>query len=1190
MIQELFAKHCFPSALRLQRCIALADLDTDERHQVLFGVKRLIATHIVVPARIAFFARGGSGIDYSAAEPDWSAVKPVTDTFRPLVSGALDRTGKESMDRIFPWKAAELLPDFFHTAARCVPRDAFRKQAHESPWLETLFVAVAELAYEMAEREGSSNYLSEYIHNFERLVQVVLDGDVRLSLHTLFAHVKFTGILTDELAQVQWNLIALFIKLGVDIFLPSSGFKDSKDLLDALLEMIKLYWRSGASDSNYDVIKNDIVIPLMRGFTDARDLPTFIELWRKQLASMERARIHDSNLRCSSVWEDEDLCDAFGELVKTSFMDAHIATQIQTAATEIKVTDRTLSTSPRAYANLVVLEAILRGRNLGFETADGALVSVLETISPTLEAQQSLHWRWRLWRLARTLLENCPLSTHNNTFYLVMDIDQFAVNSIRRCHQNLCTEPCATLEGFEIFRFIIVAMAGGSNTEFLVDFNSLIDEILPLTNTVSNGDSSNLMGSQWDGRPQTLNSLTSLVLGYLVLLVSCSSTWGQIEVERRRSLFAHMLSLAAAQYDPRSSSLDTASSKAGFLQVWTGMVCHEYLINMADIVGDLIHVLVDRIKNDASNRRFCVESLRRIPASSITRRQRGIVLDLLQNIIIQGDNDPQTTFAMVSLMAKLAELPKTSATVTSSWEPIWKMAETVTLKDTELDLELIKAFRSLDCAVISKLVLLSPAERKKVFPSLSRKLTSMASELTSIHDNSMKTELLMSSLNHLWAHRKAISNVLEESQLRSCREKAFEAVVASLKHIKGLCKQDDSDHTNAVIKILDVLGGFEDLATGNKDVAKLLGRIEGRIEKSAEITATLHRLVRRCVLASQGSEEEIMEHAVRCAEVHSILEVYGQDQKHFIESTTVKFQCMGLDELAQIVTDTFAKRKFTKRDGENRMLLATLAVAAMPPVEDKESHAAKCLAALYVEVWEFLPFAKTVEQFSLATECLGLLFRHHPRCSSQFNVDNLLNGISKCLSKYGPRIDNKHASTLYMRICQIMGVVLGTLRVKIGGRHHVAVTIVRKLLNCLLDRSQDQGKASVKDKDLPNWFVPLQASDAENFSRLLTSLSDPTVSAASRPTGHELIDQTKKAKGIAGQYLQYFIVEYTRVCLQGTFVPEVKAAILPGLYSSLDVLLRETMLSLNTELEASSRAVFRALYDDYTRFGKWNKG
>jgi nucleolar pre-ribosomal-associated protein 2 len=179
-----------------------------------------------------------------------------------------------------------------------------------------------------------------------------------------------------------------------------------------------------------------------------------------------------------------------------------------------------------------------------------------------------------------------------------------------------------------------------------------------------------------------------------------------------------------------------------------------------------------------------------------------------------------------------------------------------------------------------------------------------------------------------------------------------------------------------------------------------------------------------------------------------------------------------------------------------------------------------------------------------------------------------------------------------------MGVVLGLQRLKVGGRFHLVVHAMQRLLACLFARSRKRtraNRASPPNSLLqPFWLAPLQPSHASHYTRLLTSLCDPTMTAVLRPaqagaSRDALTDQTKKAKRIAGQYLQYVIMEYAQCSLRGSLTPEVKTAIMPGLYATLDVMSRESMRALNAALDVSGRAVFRSLYEDYVKFGKWDK-
>lgn len=245
------------------------------------------------------------------------------------------------------WKTAELLPDFFEIASRSVPRDTFRRQTHEAPWLETLFVAVAELTFSIAKEESPTTHSPDFVHLLEQLFRVVLDRKIQLSLHTLLTHAAYTGLLKNDITQVHWSLTALLIELGVDIFLPNSGVPDSVNLLNALLEKVLLQWRSSVSqDVSRELIKDGIVIPLLQGFVAARDLPTFMQLWYEQLISVEETRSQNSNLGLLTVWEDDDLCNVYSDVMRNPLTNAHFQAQLRAASVEIKHEDGRVSDSP----------------------------------------------------------------------------------------------------------------------------------------------------------------------------------------------------------------------------------------------------------------------------------------------------------------------------------------------------------------------------------------------------------------------------------------------------------------------------------------------------------------------------------------------------------------------------------------------------------------------------------------------------------------------------------------------------------------------------------------------------------------------------------------------------------------------------------------------------------------------------
>ncbi|KAL2823073.1 Urb2/Npa2 family-domain-containing protein [Aspergillus granulosus] len=1192
---ESFATHCCQSALRLLHCVRASQLDTDERTQVLHGVERLIALHVVLPARTGFLSRGGSGIDYSSSEPDWSSVQPITDTFRPILCTQELLNQDEAKSRL-QWNTADLIPDFFAVATRSVARDTFRRKTDEEPWLETLFVAVAELAFSLVKAEGGPTFMRRFVNVLEQLFRIALKWDVRLSLHTLLTHARYTGLLKEGLSEVEWSLTALLIELGADVFLPNSGLADSNKFLEALLNKILLRWQSGvSSDSNNEVIKTGIILPLLRGFTGARDIATFMEIWYQQLGNVEAARLRDDNLGPFTVWEDDDLCNAFGDLLRNPLHQNLAATQMRAAAAEIRGGDGHINTSEDAYGQIVILESGLRKQAINLASTNPVLESVLSTVIPALSSDQVLHWRWRLWKLVRSLVENNTHKTDAGIGADLMNLTGAATKTIRRYHQESTSKLSARLECIEAYQFILATMKRTDDGE---GFPTVMKEATDFIKTISTKNALRSMSSPWDGRSETIDSPTILGLAYFLTLVRNPGVWGRFESEVRRSLFGHILSLATAQYQPSSSTLESPASGAHFLQAWSSIISHEYLLNTPLIVNDLITVISKRVNDDPPNRKLYIESLQRIPASLITRRQRGAMLDLLQGVVLQQDSNPIVTVGILSLMARLADMSKTTAELTGNWEPIWNLAKAITLQGTDVDLDIMKAFRFLHRAVIAKLLLLAEGDRRKLFKKMYRKISTKVTKLQSLDPASMECFFLRISLSQLWQYRTQVPDAIEGPGLTSSRERMFELVVADVRSAKDQCKKQPLEETISLIKTLDALEDFEDLATNHVEIRKFLAKIENYVGKSADPESALRRHIRRRVLATQGLDKSVTAPIMQYAESLPLQQLYTEQQQLFIKATTDRFRSMSAATLLRVIQEVH-QLGFLGKNAEYHLLIAGLAISAAPSTEDRESDQAKELSLVCTAIIEAVSQSKSHEEFVLATECLDVLLRSHPRCISQWNVDSLLSCIAVCASRSGPRISSEFSGMIYTRLCRLLGLLLGLHRQKIGGRFHLVLLPMQRLLHCLFARvkksSTRLARSDTGNTQQPPWLAQLDATHATHYTRLLTSLCDPTVSAVSRPTLHAtshegLTDQTKKAKRIAGQYLQYLIIDYAQSTLRNTLSPDVKAALLPGLYSALDAMSRETMRALNAGLDISGRAVFKVLYDDYMRFGRWNKG
>ena len=171
---------------------------------------------------------------------------------------------------------------------------------------------------------------------------------------------------------------------------------------------------------------------------------------------------------------------------------------------------------------------------------------------------------------------------------------------------------------------------------------------------------------------------------------------------------------------------------------------------------------------------------------------------------------------------------------------------------------------------------------------------------------------------------------------------------------------------------------------------------------------------------------------------------------------------------------------------------------------------------------------------------------------------------------------------MFTGLCRIFGTILTILRTKIGGRYHLVLSALQSLLRCLFVPFTTTDSSP----EVPSSFTETHAA---TYARILTILCDPTVSAVTRSKYHlrpELNDETRKAKDIAGQHLSYLIMEYCDCQLKGRLSPEMKTALNPGLYAVLAVMPQEVMRTMNEAMDESARAVWKALYEDYKRFGR----
>ncbi|KAL9632619.1 MAG: hypothetical protein Q9164_005205 [Protoblastenia rupestris] len=251
-------------------------------------------------------------------------------------------------------------------------------------------------------------------------------------------------------------------------------------------------------------------------------------------------------------------------------------------------------------------------------------------------------------------------------------------------------------------------------------------------------------------------------------------------------------------------------------------------------------------------------------------------------------------------------------------------------------------------------------------------------------------------------------------------------------------------------------------------------------------------------------------------------------------------------------------------------------------VEELRSSLSRSFTFLCQRPWQNSDFQESM----LSMQSLSAILQRQPRVISQWHIDNLLATITVVSPQLQAKKTERFSTMLFTGLCRLYLIILRTHRAKIGGRYHLVVPALQSLLRCLFI---PYGR-SATDAEPTSAFTEQHAAE---YSRILTALCDPTVSSVTRSKKRsysELNDETKKARSIAGQHLPYLIMEYCCCHLKGRLTPEMRMSLIPGLWAVLEVMSKDAMKTMNAAMDSSSRSVFKALYDDFRRTGKWNGG
>lgn len=229
-----------------------------------------------------------------------------------------------------------------------------------------------------------------------------------------------------------------------------------------------------------------------------------------------------------------------------------------------------------------------------------------------------------------------------------------------------------------------------------------------------------------------------------------------------------------------------------------------------------------------------------------------------------------------------------------------------------------------------------------------------------------------------------------------------------------------------------------------------------------------------------------------------------------------------------------------------------------------------------------LPKSRKWAEFSVIAKTIEMVLEKKPM--KQWNIEATLSTVSTICSVGPTMTEDPHTSTkAYPWLCSLVEVIIKRHRHRLEGHFHLLITALQSLLRLLIIPWPQTTAASPANPSSD------EQAQAARFSRLLTLTCEPSVASVTRGQAPGALDSAPDAaKKSAAQHMYLVLVLYVKLQLERAVPRAVRAALDPGVYSVLDITTPEGRRVINEAVDASGRAIFRDMYKQYVRFGKWN--
>ncbi|GAP86556.1 putative urb2 npa2 family protein [Rosellinia necatrix] len=1012
------------------------------------------------------------------------------------------------------------------------PRDTSdpKSKIEHDAWIEKIFQVVVQGLKPLGRRE--KNDVLCRLLNIALETQSIPDTE---TLSVLYQQDVLGG------SEMDWTLLSKILACDADVFLVAQDLATIFDKVSGVPDV----------DTKKDEVVSSVIIPLQDAFSNARDLAEFITQWFRSLCAAEHVN--------QSIWFDPKIREHLATILQTSLSGAQLLRLLEA-----------LEQIPNESGELlVILDGICAGLSdeNTIASVDSKIISLMDREWGDLSSDV-LALRWRVLGC----LASWETSNEGNQLWKKIKSD---LKSTLKKKSLTATE---TFEAFSCcYRFCLSNHIGGKYEE---DLTKLISIILGrLISSINNEADLRLLKPYVDlvfsqlprlsEQPkQKVNTLTD----YIVKLFWCvghklplSSNELRLEYVRRlisNSDVTDEEPMVDALLAPLLDTLDTPETQCGWTQPHS---------------TNLLLVLLE----------FPVESWTR----GRRKRMMGSWRKQKSTISSHAAKNPTYALAVLRLLVKIMQQPTFYEDM--EFADLVDICSSMTTSDATL-LSLVERF--VDATIRQVLTntndftrpyLLDASQYAKSLKVAKHSVAYAQVILLKSLAAALKDHISPStSLDHLGIDPGVFQHKLAKVVKQSLSEFASEVNESSVASLTN-------EKLSFLSMILNAAQTIGNNAAPETNI-ELSGDIQTRLERAGNTMITRDVAIAwklRSFLMNQSADRYTTEsfsavldesgQGVEEQWIYAFVDAYVQGKSQSVRDQLLD-ELIGRDELIR---------------GSIGPLLATRRLLELyqgPSNNDISASIQKGpdLAKVHGHFTAHLSRTESLVHFKQISETVLFLLDKHGNAMTQYNIEATLTSVVEVCSIHGPKIKGPRvAGEIFAALFKLVALIIKRHRLRLNGHFHILLTALRALLTVLLadPALPASDRRPARSRHHPPWLLTrLEPRHGERFARLLTLVCEPSAASVTRSRSRSGLDSaTDVAKRAAGQHMYLVLEVYVKLQLEAEVSRDMRKALEIGVFSVLDITPEGCRKVLNESLDAAGRAVFRALFAEYRKFGKW---